>query len=114
MVESGRKVSRRQLAGTFEQKPSLAELIDRAGLNAKQRKAWGIIASMDLSSPELPPDAGALIFLYFLWSESVSIIPVQRITGITNVADVHALVDRVGESDELTDQYGEFYSRYKT
>ena len=114
MVESRRGVPRKQLTGTAEQKPSLTELLENAELNAKQRKAKGILASLDLSDLNLPPDAGALLFLCFLWHDSGSISPVKKITGIKNNVDALSLVNKVGGSDELIKQYEIFYSLYRT
>lgn len=117
MVESRNRIPRPQLRNreiSSGQGPTLTEMVENADLNAKQRKARDVLARMDFSDPNLPSDAGALLFLCFLWHEYGSVNPVKKITGIKNNVDARSLVDRVGESDNLTKQYEEFYSQYRT
>lgn len=117
MVESRNRIPRPQLRSreiSSGQGPTLTEMVENADLNAKQRKARDVLARMDFSDPNLPSDVEALLFLCFLWHESGSVNPVKKITGIKNNVDARSLVDRVGESDNLTKQYEEFYSQYRT
>ena len=108
MVES----RKRPLGRSSEQMPSLTEILEKADLNADQKKA-----KEDLSGLDLPPDiadAGALLFFCLLWQESGSLNPIKKITGMKNDKDIRSLIEIVGESDKLTSQYAIYYTKYKT
>lgn len=92
-----------------EHKPSLSEVLGNKEFPAKQIKAIKIIDNFTLS-----PEQKRLLFLYHLWHESGTIVPIKKLTGIKNNADAFSLIGKVLESDELVEQYDNFYKQYRT
>lgn len=88
--------------------PSLLDVLGVKEFPAKQRKAIEIIDNFTLS-----PEQKKLLFLYHLWHESGTVAPIKRLTGIKNNADALSLIGKVLESDDLVEQYDNFYKQYR-
>lgn len=92
-----------------KQIPKLLEVLGNQNFPAKQKKAIEIIDTLDIS-----PEDKRIMFLYHLWHESGTVAQVKKITGIKNNIDALSLVGQLLENDALVDQYGEFYSEYRS
>lgn len=107
MVESGRRVQKKEQNGV--QNPLLSNILERTDFNKSQQRAIGIIRQLDIT-----PEQQALLFLYSQFHKRGSLATVKDLTGITNDRYASLLIDKVLESDELTEKYEIFYNQYLT
>ena len=92
-----------------EHNPTLLETLGDQYFPVKQRKAIEIIDGFHLS-----PEDKKIMFLYHLWHESGTVAQVKRITGIKNNIDALSLVGKLLENEALVEQYGVFYTQYRS
>lgn len=92
-----------------EHNPTLLETLGDQYFPHKQRTAIQMIEEFDISVEDKK-----IMFLYHLWHESGTVAQVKRITGIKNNTDALSLVGKLLENETLVEQYGLFYTKYRS